>query len=216
MPTVFGLDTGEVRTESQRVVSALGGALCDWLPWLEDTQPRSRESVIRRALVMNAMIQIALGAPTAVIRDWIERHALRPDLSENEAAILQKNDVTEQEKTDLFWTVEALWAFAWIGSFIDDIPIEQQAGNALAGFLPNLKVNEPPDRFANAFRLRRAAEIYRQFDRYYLAHWYARDGQLRGRDTNPFSLDVIMERRKALAWTLDASIAEWDETPADT
>lgn len=216
MATVYGLDTGEVRAESQRVITALGGPVCDWLPWLEENEPRSREAVIRRALILNAMIQIHFGAPTVIIRGWIEHHALAADLSEQENAILQKSDLTDQEDADLLWTIEALWTFAWIGSFIADIPIEQPVGNELASFLPNLQVNESPDRFANAFRIRSAAEIYRKFDLYYLAHWYARDGQLRGRDTKPFSLDVIMERRKALAWTLDASIADWDDTPADT
>jgi len=216
MATVFGLDTTEVRAESQRTISALGGPVCDWLPWLDRTEPRSADSIIRRALVMNALVQIHFGAPIAVIRGWIEHNSLVRDLSARESAILRKSTVTEQESTDLSWTLEALWALAWAGSFIADIAIEQPVGDTLASFLPNLQVNESPDRFANAFRLRSAAEIYRKLDVYYLAHWYARDGQLRGRDTRPFSLDAIMERRKALEWALDASIADWDDTPADT
>jgi len=121
MATVFGLDTTEVRAESQRTISALGGPVCDWLPWLDRTEPRSADSIIRRALVMNALIQIHFGAPIAVIRGWIEHNSLVRDLSARESAILRKSTVTEQESTDLSWTLEALWALVWAGSFIADI-----------------------------------------------------------------------------------------------
>jgi hypothetical protein len=48
------------------------------------------------------------------------------------------------------------------------------------------------------------------------AHWYARDGQLNGYATGIFSLDVIMERRKALEWISDRTIEDWDDSPEST
>jgi len=167
---------------------------------------------------MNAMVQIHFGAPVKVVNDWVDRNALRTALSSREQHILTKRDdeVSEQEAADLFWYIEALWALVWVGSLISDIPLDKPVGEELASFLPNLKVNETPDRLRNTFRLRAPSEIYRKLDLHYLAHWYARDGNLRNYDTSPFVLDVIMERRKALEWVMDAEIPDWDSTPEST
>ena len=167
---------------------------------------------------MNAMIQIHFGAPVGVVRSWIERNALGDHLSSRERKLLEGSDedVSEQDSTDLFWSIEALWALAWVGGLISDIPIDGRVGSELASLMPDLQVNETAGGFMARFKLRSAAEIYGKLDLYYLAHWYARDGQLNRRDTAPFSLDVIMERRKALEWVMDRTIEDWEETPADT
>ena len=167
---------------------------------------------------MNATVQLYFGAPVAVVRSWIERHGLMEHLSRRERSILGKPDaeLTEQELVDLFWYIEALWAFAWVGSLIRDIPLDAPVGDELASLLPDLKADETPRRFREAFRLRDPADLYRKLDLYYLAHWYARDGQLRNYKTDPFNIDSIMERRKALEWVLDETIPDWDETPAST
>jgi uncharacterized protein DUF4272 len=126
------------------------------------------------------------------------------------------DDISEQDEVDLYWYLEALWALAWVGSFIDELPIDSPVGDELASFLPNLQIDEGPESFSNRFELRSPGEIYRMLDLYYLAHWYARDGHLRNYATGVFSLDVIMERRKALEWVLDSEIDDWDHTPEST
>lgn len=218
MATLFGLETSDVRRESQQTITRLGGPVCDWLPWLDRTQPRSSVECARRALVMNAMIQIHFGAPVHIVKGWIDTNGLTGALSARERAILARSEheLSAQDVTDLFWYIEALWALAWVGGLIADLPIDRPVGSELASLMPNLQVSERADAFLRKFALRPPAEIYRQLDLYYLAHWYARDGQLNGHDTAPFSLDIIMERRKALEWVMDSTIEDWDATPADT
>jgi len=48
-------------------------------------------------------------------------------------------------------------------------------------------------------------------DLYYRAHWYAREGSLKGFSTGVFNLDIIVERRKALEWISDSKIEDWDD-----
>ncbi len=218
MATVFGLDTVDVRRESQRIITRLGGPACDWLPWLDRTEPREGNETANRALVMNAMIQIRFGAPIGAVKSWIEENSLSHHLSRRERELLEGSDedVTDQDAADLFWYIEALWALAWVGGMISELPIEQRVGGNLASLLPDLRVNERCDQFIAKFHRRSAAEIYQMLDLYYLAHWYARDGQLNRRDTTSFSLDIIMERRKALEWVMDRTIQDWDETPENT
>lgn len=218
MATVFGLDTSAVRRNSQQTITQLGGSTCDWLPWLDRTQPRGSSDVAHRALVMNAMIQIRFGAPVEVIRKWVEENGLTDHLSTRERELLGSadDDISDQDAADLYWYIEALWALAWTGGLISEIQVNQPVGSQLASLMPDLRVNERSERFIGTFALRSPAEIYEKLDLYYLAHWYARDGQLNRRDTAPFSLDIIMERRKALEWVMDRTIEDWDETPADT
>lgn len=218
MATVFGLDTHAVRADSQRAISRLGGTICDWLPYLDRSKPRPSSVVVRRALVMNALVQIYFGAPPEVIHEWLDRNGLLSDLSNRERELLSESGhgIVEQDRIDLYWYLEALWTFAWIGSFIDDLPIELPLGDELATFFPDLQADEGPERLETSFILRQPDEIYRKLDLYYLAHWYARDGQLRKYATGVFSLDAIMERRKALEWVLDSDIDDWDHTPAST
>jgi len=207
-----------VKEESERIIRALGGDVLDGLPRLDRTLPREPREVADRALVMNALLQIYFGAPINVIDAWITSNDLRASLSRRESQILRKSnaELSEQEKIDLYWYVESLWTLTWAGALIADIPIAEPVGDDLASLLPNLQVGETPARFRAGFSLRPFPQIYQMLDLYYRAHWYARDGQLRGRDTGVFDIDIIMERRKALEWLCDRQIADWDEAPDHT
>jgi len=66
-----------------------------------DAPGRDADAAARRALVLNAMLQIAFKAPISVIREWIASNGLDGELSSSERAILEKDDgdLTEQERT---------------------------------------------------------------------------------------------------------------------
>ena len=123
MPT---LDPNAVKRESEAIIRRAGGEICDWLPVLDRGAPtRDVGAVVRRALILNAMLQIGFQAPIAVIKDWINRNGLADDLSESEREILEKDneDLTEQERTNLYWYIEALWAMVWAGQLIPDLDL---------------------------------------------------------------------------------------------
>jgi hypothetical protein len=212
------LEPVEVKVESERIIQALGGRICDWLPWLDRTDPRESAEVADRALVLHAMLQIYFGAPTELIRAWIVGNRLEAALSRRDRSVLatRSDKLTDQEKTHLFWYIEALWAMTWAGQFIAELAIDEPVGDNLASLLPNLRVNEDASRFRNGFALRPFEEIYGMLDLYYRAHWYARDGHLNAYPTEPFNLDVIMERRRALEWIADQNLPDWDDAPDDT
>jgi hypothetical protein len=212
------LEALEVKAESERIIRSLGGGVCDLLPWRERTKPRPSAEVADRALVLHAMLQIFFGAPTDVAASWIRANRLEPSLSQHDRSVLarKREELTDQEGMNLFWYVEALWAILWAGRLTQDLPIDGRVGDNLASLLPNLLANEDAGSFRRRFALRPYDEIYRMLDLYYRAHWYAREGQLRGQPTEPFNLDIIMERRRALEWISDRSIDDWDETPEDT
>lgn len=206
----------EVKAESERIILALGGRICGWLPYLDRTEPRASSEVAERALVLHAMLQIHFGAPIDVIASWIRANQLGPSLSRHERSLLTNESLTEQETINLYWYIEALWAMVWAGQLTEDLAIDQHVVGNLATLLPNLQVNEDDSGFRRRFLLRPFEEIHSMLDLYYRAHWYARDGQLNNYSTEPFNLDVIMERRRALEWISDCKLADWEDTPDST
>ena len=208
----------DIKSQSERIIAELGGGVCDWLPVLERSGGRPSAEVADRALVLLAMLQIYFGAPTNAIADWIGNNRLHHAMSRSDRALLSKprEQLSEAEKTGIYWHLEALWALVWAGSLIDRLPIETPVGSNLASLVPNIRVGEDAAQFQRRFKLRPFDEIYAMLDLYYRAHWYAREGNLRGYSTAPFNLDIIMERRQALEWACDAELQDWDEAPTST
>jgi hypothetical protein len=115
MNTSETIDPLEVKSRSEAIVTEAGGQICDWLPVTEISEARELGAVVDRALILNAMLQIHFGAPTQIIAQWIEGQSLQGALTPKEKTLLAKptKSLTEQERTDLFWNIESLWAILW-------------------------------------------------------------------------------------------------------
>lgn len=212
------IDPEAVKRDSEEIIRRAGGDICDWLPFLDaEATPREVDAIVRRALILNAMLQIYFKAPIHVIKEWIRRNGLEGDLSVSERAILDKEDdeLTEQKRIELYWCIEGLWALAWVGQLIDDLPFDEPVGDELASLCPALQHNEDGSKFSNKMRLRSREELFRMHDLYYRLHWWTRNSQLTGKETGAVSLDIIMERRKALEWVMDPA-CDWDNVESGT
>ena len=207
-----------VKQQSEEAIRRLGGSICDWLPELGRTAPRSSLDAANRALVLNAMTQIHLGAPTDVIARWLVANDLLDSLSESETEILALGNggLTEQILTNLYWYLESLWALAWAGGLTNELSIGQPVGDELASHVPNLQLGEPAEGFRSTYRLRSAGELCKMLDLYFRAHWYTEDGRINGYPTGLFDPDIVMERRKALQWLFPEHGADWDHIDLST
>jgi hypothetical protein len=211
------IDLAMVKTRSEATVLQAGGRVCDWLPYIDRQEPRDQNDLIGRALILNALINIPFGAPVQVIRDWINANKLATYLSPSERALLQKRneDLSEQDAANLKWSIEALWALIWAGELVADLPIDTHVPDTMAAMIPNLQRNEGGEKFSQRMHLRPFAELYQMLDLYYRTHWFTEDGRINGYETGAISGDIVMERRKALEWLLDASV-DWDDISLDT
>jgi hypothetical protein len=215
---VAAIDPDAVKRESEAIIRRAGGQICDWLPVLDrDAEPRGLATVVPRALILNAMLQIYFKAPIAFIKDWITRNGLAKDLSGSERDILERDDddLTEQQRINLYWCIEALWTLVWAGQLIDDLPFDEGVGNTLASLCPALQRNEDGSKLSKKMRLRSSEELFRMLDLYYRLHWWTRNAQLIGQETGEVRLDIIMERRKALEWVMDPA-CDWDSVEMST
>ena len=214
---IENIDVAQVRRQSEQIVLQAGGRVCDWLPFLDRPQSRSQDELIGRALVINALINIAFEAPISAINNWIDTHGLNAYLTPDERSLLQKQsaDLSEQEITNLEWSIEALWALMWAGSLISDLAIDSPVSDDMVTLVPNLQENETGAKFLDKMRLRPYEELYQMLDLYYRVHWYTEDGRINGYPTGDISSDIVMERRKALEWLMnDAS--DWDNMSLNT
>lgn len=212
------IDPVTVKHESEAIILRAGGQICDWLPHLDrDHQPRDLDAVVRRALILNAMLQIYFKAPVAVIKEWITRHGLGDALSQSERTILEKDNdgLTEQERINLYWYIEALWTMVWAGQLIPGLPFDEGVGDVLASLCPKLQHDEDGSKFSKNMRLRSRDELFRMLDLYFRLHWWTRNAHLTGQNTGVVRLDIMMERRKALEWIMDPE-CDWDNVEQGT
>ncbi len=212
------IDPEAVKRESETIIRRAGGEICDWLPVLDSkAQPRDIGAVVRRALILNAMLQVYFKAPIAIVKDWLTRNGLTDDLSESERLILEKDDddLTEQQRINLYWNFEGLWTLVWVGQLIDDLPFDEGVGNTLASLCPVLQRNDDGSKLSKTMRLRTRDELFRILDLHYRLHWWTRNAQLTGQEAGDVRLDIIMERRKALEWVMDPTCG-WDSVEMST
>lgn len=150
-------------------------------------------------------------------KKWISTNGLTAHLSLAEQALLQKENTTlsDQEVSNLHWSLEALWALMWAGGLTDDLTVDSHVPDYMASICPDLQQNEDGAKFTQKMRLRPTEELFQMLDLYYRAHWYTEDGRINGYSPGNIRGDIVMERRKALEWLLNAS-TDWDHISLDT
>jgi hypothetical protein len=199
------VDHVAIKKRNEDHIRGQGGMICDWLPHIEETTIRPKDEIVSRSLILLAMLQISFGAPIPFIRDWIARQGIDARLSEQERAILRKSndELTEQEKINLFWYLECLWAFMWAGSMADDLQLKEHAPDHMSSLSPDLQKNEDGSKFTTKMAVRNYEELYVMRDLYFRAHWHTEECRLKNLDAKGFDGEIIMERRRALEWIMD-------------
>lgn len=205
----------DVKKRSEKFILANGGEILEWLPTIDFKKIKTIDEIVERALIINAMFQLYMGAPKYIVANWFDEHLMEASLSAYEEEILCSEELlTEDEKSYLYWSLESLWAIAWATNLIHDLPFDKEAGDELASLSPNLQINEGGQKYENRMFLRPYSELYSMLDLYYRLHWWLNDWwQHNGESENVsiphISLPVIIQRRAALEWILDRD-AQWD------
>jgi hypothetical protein len=216
---MFGLaiNPKKIKKNNTKYLKSIGVDVIDHLPWLDITTPRRESDVAKRCLILAAILQMHFGAPKDFVKDYLNENNLLDAISPKEREIIEKGyeNLKDQEKTNLYWSIEAVWALAWVGSMHQELTFNTSVESSLSSMLPNFQEKESPNEFIKNFRIRSKKEIFKQVDIFYRAHWFARDNDLNGKTSPSVDLDIIMERRKALEWVFDRE-ETWDEVSLNT
>ena len=206
-----------IKIKNTKELKSNGIEVIDHLPYLEYPNFRDSKDIAERMMILLALFQLHLGAPTEIIKRWIEVNGLQDNLTDEEKQFLNINykDLPEQDQINIYWYIEAIWAFAWVGGLHNNLSFNSGVEDFLATILPNIKNSDPADPFISDFKIRNELEIFEMLDRFYRAHWFARNNNLTGKESDKVDLDLIMERRKALEYVCYKA-NEWDEISLDT
>ena len=211
-------DQLQVKRESESEILAVGGKICDWLPFIapDELSLRDTYAVAQRALVLSTLVNVSFGAPLQTAKDWLEEHDLLGTLSVRESAILSEvNAPDETSRNKLRWNIESLWAIAWVGCLFDGLTPLQSISDQLAVQLPNLPANESSAEFYRRFRMRTKDEIYRKLDLFFRSHWYTRDCHINGTSSTPFNPGIVHFHRLPLEWVCNSHM-DWDNVDLST
>jgi hypothetical protein len=206
-----------IKNRNTKKLRSSGIEVIEHLPYLDNPDFREPKKIARRTLVLTALFQLHLQAPREVIKKWLDENGLLTNLNVEELEYLETeySELPEQTQTDIYWFVEAIWTFAWVGGLHNNLTLNTGVEDSLATLIPNIAKNEPAEKFISNFRLRKKIEIFEMLDKIYRAHWFARNNELKGEKSEKVDLDIIMERRKALEYTCYKEF-EWDEISLDT
>lgn len=207
----------KVKDRNTKQLRSSGIDVIGHLPYLDNPEFREPDEIARRTLVLSALFQLHLQAPKDIIRNWLEENELITYLTEDELEYLETeySELPEQTQTDIYWFVEAIWTFAWVGGLHNNLTLNTGVEDSLVTLIPNIAKNETAEKFITDFRLRNQIEIFEMLDKFYRAHWFARNNNLTGKQSNKVDLDIIMERRKALEYTVYKEF-NWNEILLDT
>lgn len=206
----------EVKAASEARILASGGEVLATLPILERSGPRPQTDLIGRSLALNAIIDLNFNVKTKVVKEWLTKHEVVPFLTTHESSLLELgNDaISERNKNNLAWSLDALWALMWAGQLIEELDFESPIPDEMYDLCPHVSEDEGPGKFANKMQIRSFDEIYRELDLYYRLHWYAFQNQIRD-EIGTFDLSRFIERRRALEWLLSPDL-NWDSVPLNT
>lgn len=200
-----------VKANSEKTILEHSGKVLSWLPILEQATPKAIDEVIQRALVINAMYQLHLGAPKFIIANWIDEHITDLEaVSPYEQEILDSDEpLSEEAHFYLYWSLESLWAIAWATNLINELPITEEVGDELADLSPGLHLNEDGRKYIDKMSLRPYHELYQMLDLYYRVHWWLNDAAKANEPVVHIALGTIIQRRIALEWIMNANV-HWD------
>lgn len=177
---------------------------------LDEVKPKSARDVAGRACAIAYVVGIAYGAPSDRLKSFISEFSLWDWVSPSEAALLDSPSVSDEGKNECSWLAESAQALAWALGIVD-LDARAMCDDDLATKIP---FKTDPTSFIESSSLRPLPEIQEQVDFHYRLHWWLRQCQLTGSESE-FNYGAIVQRRHALDWLYGVADG-WDEISLDT
>ncbi|TWU07788.1 DUF4272 domain-containing protein [Stieleria varia] len=206
----------EVAAESEATIISHGGSVLASLPFLDRAGIRPESDLIGRSLALNAIIDLNFNVPDVVVRRWLEQHGVATYLTDHEVSLLDRGPerINEQDRNNLAWSLDALWALMWAGNLFEHLDFTRPIPDEMYEMCPHVRDDDGPTKFADRMAIRSFDEIYRSLDLHYRLHWYAFQNQLRD-ERGTFDLSRFIERRRALEWLLSPGLT-WGSVSMNT
>jgi hypothetical protein len=208
------------KKQTEKYLKSLNIPFIDHLPQIEEENEvkiRTAQEIVERILILVYLAYVSeVPDERENVVEFLKTNLLWDKVSPDEKELFQKEDLTEQETTNISWRSEGVWLLLWTINKVDklELPTEQVEIPKIVSLLPGF-LTDPTEFIKNSI-VRPRTEILDQSDLVYRLHWATRNADL-NKQPMPANLDlsIIMERHYAINWvTFYAD--EWDEISTDT
>lgn len=208
------------KKQTEKYLKSLNIPFIDHLPLIEEENEvkiRTAQEIAERILILVYLAYVSeVPDERENVIEFLETNLLWDKVSPDEKELFQKEELTDQETTNISWRSEGVWLLLWTINKVDklELPTEQVEIPKIVSLLPEF-LTDPTEFIKNAI-VRPTTEILDQSDLVYRLHWATRNADLNNQPM-PANLDlsIIMERHYAINWvTFYAD--EWDEISTDT
>ncbi len=208
------------KKQTEKYLKSLNVPFIDHLPLIEEENEvkiRTAQEIAERILILVYLAYVSeVPDEKENVIEFLKTNLLWDKVSPDEKVLFQKEELTDQETTNISWRSEGVWLLLWTINKVDklELPTEQVEIPKIVSLLPEF-LTDPTEFIKNAI-VRPTTEILDQSDLVYRLHWATRNADLNNQPM-PANLDlsIIMERHYAINWvTFYAD--EWDEISTDT
>lgn len=177
---------------------------------------KTPDQIAKRAIGLNWYCAALLGGDVDGVMKEIAEQNLKPYLSGSEWSKLQSRNITEHDRINASWRMEALAVLLWALGLIPDFAFPDEM--------------TPPDRLVDwigykadlGSYLQKAkpktnSELLDMLDLRYRVHWATRNARLNG-EPEPAGLSesIAEERHYAIEWICNQEFDSWDEVETHT
>jgi Domain of unknown function (DUF4272) len=208
------------KKQTEKHLKSLNIPFIEHLPLIEEESEvkiRTAQEIAERILVLVYLAYVSeVPDERENVIDFLKTNSLWDKVSPDEKELFQKEELTDQETTNISWRSEGVWLLLWTINKVDKLELatEQIEIPEIVSRLPKFLTN--PSEFIKTAIVRQTTEILDVSDLIYRLHWATRNADLNNQPMPAnLNLSIIIERHYAINWvTFYAD--EWDEISTDT
>ncbi|MBT1700279.1 DUF4272 domain-containing protein [Fulvivirgaceae bacterium PWU4] len=164
----------ERKQKTEALLKESGIPYIDHLPTVEEefeVRLRTPEEIAKRILILTYLNYAAEEDSKQDIIDFLKTERLWDSVSGEEKLLFEKDRLTDQDKINISWRSESIWALLWTINKVDqlDLPTDEVNIADIVDRLPEF-MNSSVD-FIKSSTIRSVSEILDQSDLIYRLHW---------------------------------------------
>jgi len=187
------------------------------LPTVESEEEvilRSKTEVLDRAFALLVIAAIGEGVTREQVQKPIADKKIN-SFTPQERLILEKAELTDQDKANAVWRYESLYVLMWSLGLMPELKYPSDICD-VPGIVGKL-LNTSREETEAAAVLKSKKEILDELDKTYRMHWACVEARIKGEQVSgDLNASVVYERHYALNWLTNHMGSEWDNVETHT
>lgn len=152
----------ERKLENEKFLIEKGISINENLPMIEgeeETEIRKTSEIIKRILILSYLNMLIEGVERDEIIEFLKESKLWENCSPKEIKILERGEITEEERVNISWQSEAMWVMLWSINKIEELelPTKQCEVKQIVECLPEYL--EPFEEYIETSKIRSKSRL---------------------------------------------------------